>query len=249
MVFSALRAAARIASVLRIAFEATARGRRTSGPGAARARAEGFAEASRAALRALGIEVEVDGTPPESGVLLASNHLSYVDPVAIAAVVPCVPISKADLASWPVFGAVAKANGVLMVERGEVSSGMRVMRSAQTALEGGLPVLNFAEGTTTRGDRVLPLRRGLFGVARRAGGDVVPVALSYDPPDIAWVGDATFVPHFLLLAARKRSRVRVRFGAPLASRSFESAAELADAVHARISSLLEDRTPWRKTQP
>jgi 1-acyl-sn-glycerol-3-phosphate acyltransferase len=107
------------------------------------------------------------------------------------------------------------------------------------------------------GDRVLPFRRGLFGVALRAGIDVVPVALRYDPPGLTWVGDATFVPHFLRLAARRRARVTVTFGAPLSARSHEDSAGLAAAAHARVTALLERApsstkegpTPCRKTQP
>jgi 1-acyl-sn-glycerol-3-phosphate acyltransferase len=141
------------------------------------------------------------------------------------------------------------ATGVLLLERGEVGSGLRVMRAAREAFLAGLPILNFPEGTTTPGDRVLPLRRGLFDVARRAGAGVVPLALRYDSPDLAWVGDATFVPHFLGLAARPRSTVHLRFGARLEPASFANAALLARATRDGISALLEERAPWRRTRP
>ena len=62
---------------------------------------------------------------------------------------------------------------------------------------------------------MLPFRPGMFGVAVRARVPVVPVALAYDPPSLAWVGDATFLPHYLTLATRRGARAIVRLGTPL----------------------------------
>jgi 1-acyl-sn-glycerol-3-phosphate acyltransferase len=90
-----------------------------------------------------------------------------------------------------------------------------VLRDAERALGEGLCVLNFPEGTTSAGDRVRPFHRGLFGLAARAGIPVVPVALAYASADLAWTGDATFLPSYLRLAAAGATRVRVRFGTPL----------------------------------
>jgi len=185
-----------------------------------------------------GIEVEVEGRRPWGPALLASNHVSWLDPVVLGGLLPCVPISKLDVSAWPVVGTLARDLGVLFVERGDHHSGMAVMRGAVRALEDGVAVLNFPEGTTTRGDRVLPFRSGLFSVARSRGADVVPVAISYDPPELAWVGDDSFVPHYLRLAGRARARARVRFGNPIAARDLESGAELAAAVRARVEALL-----------
>lgn len=236
------RAAGRIARLVALATGAAARGAfaghaRTPSE-AQRARANVLQDLFRRTLALHGIEAIHEGPLPEGPVVLVSNHLSYLDPIALGALVPCVPISKAELARWPLFGPVAKRIGVLFVERGDHLSGVRVMRAAQRALENGIPVLNFPEGTTTAGDGVLAFRRGLFGLARRAGVPVVPVALAYDPGELAWVGDATFAPHYLRLAALERSTVRIRFGAPIPSRAHPGAAELAGAVHARIASLL-----------
>lgn len=239
------RAAARTARIVRLAFAVAARGRRAEG---AAERAEIIGSSSAAALHALGVAVEVEGPPPPPGVLLAANHLSYLDPLVVAAVARCLPISKADVASWPILGETARATGVLFVARGDAASGLEVKREAQALLEGGARVLNFPEGTTTSGEAVLPFKPGLFGTARRAGADVVPVALAYDPPELAWTGDATFVPHFLALAARPRSIARVRFGEPVPSRAYPDSAALARAVHGRLTDL-RGAPPWRKTLP
>ncbi len=185
-----------------------------------------------------GVEVTIAGARPWGRVLLASNHVSWLDPVVLGGIVPCVPISKLDVSTWPVVGTLARELGVLFVDRGDRHSGMTVLRGATRALHDGVAVLNFPEGTTTRGDRVLPFRPGLFALARSAGAPVVPVAISYDPPELAWVGDDAFVPHYLRLAGGKRARATVRFGAPTAAHAFAGGAELAAAVRARVEALL-----------
>ncbi len=188
-----------------------------------------------------GIEVRIEGRRLWGPALLASNHVSWLDPVVLGGLVPCVPISKLDVSSWPVVGTLARDLGVLFVDRGDGHSGMAVLRGAVRALDDGLPVLNFPEGTTTRGDRVLPFRTGLFSVARSRGVDVVPVAIVYDPPELAWVGDDAFVPHYLKLAGRAGARAMVRFGEPLPARDFETGADLAAAARARVEALLGGR--------
>lgn len=248
----ALRAAARATALGVIATETLAAAATLGAPPEAelrRARAALFARAARRTLGLHDVRVRAAGPLPEPGALLVANHVSYLDPLAVAAEVPCLPVSKADLAAWPVLGAVARRTGVLFVERGDPASGLRVMRAVRRALEEGLSVLNFPEGTTTAGDGVLAFRRGLFSVAHRAGAPVVPVAIAYDPPDLAWIGEATFVPHYLRLASRAAAEVHVTFGAPLATRAYPDAVALADAAHARVRTLLEDRAAWLRKTP
>ena len=79
---------------------------------------------------------------------------------------------------------------------------------------------------------------GLFGVARTLDVPVVPVAIRYDPPDLAWVGDAPFVPHYLRLAASRRAHAVVRLGSPMSPGPYGSAAALASATRARVLELL-----------
>jgi 1-acyl-sn-glycerol-3-phosphate acyltransferase len=170
--------------------------------------------------------------------LIASNHVSWLDPVVLCGLVPCVPISKLDVAAWPIVGALARELGVLFVERGDGHSGMTVLRGAARALEDGLAVLNFPEGTTTRGETVLPFRTALFSVAHSANAPVVPIAISYDPPELAWVGEERFLPHYLRLAAGRRARAIVRFGVPLPARAHADGAALAAAAREAVARLL-----------
>ncbi len=73
---------------------------------------------------------------------------------------------------------------------------------------------------------------------------VVPAALRYRPRQLAWVGDATFVPHYLRFAGLDRCLVDVAFGDPIPSQAYPTAERLADAARACTLSLLEDRAEW-----
>lgn len=212
---------------------------------AARERILVLRDAARRALQLHGVELEAGGAMPFGAALLASNHVSWLDPLVVASILPCVPVSKLDVGAWPVVGALARDLGVVFVSRGDPRSGVRALRAAEAALRRGLPVLNFPEGTTTDGLAVLPFRKGLFGVALAAGVAVVPVAIAYDPPELAWVGADRFVPHWLKLASKRRARARVRFGAPLSPADHSCAADLAAAAHRDVSTLLRELNELR----
>jgi 1-acyl-sn-glycerol-3-phosphate acyltransferase len=235
-----LRAGVRLASTGATATVVAARVRtiRRTG-GRARERASALRDGCRAVLDNHGIVVALDGLPPAGPALLACNHVSWLDPIVVAAYAPCAPISKLDVRAWPVVGSLAGRLGVIFHDRGSPRSGLKVLREAEQALRNQVALLNFPEGTTSDGTGVLRFHRGLFGLAQRLGIPVVPVALRYLPADLAWTGDATFLPHYLRLAARGRSAVRLRFGAPVAASAHPTAASLADAVRDQVANLLE----------
>jgi 1-acyl-sn-glycerol-3-phosphate acyltransferase len=162
-----------------------------------------------------GIQVAVEGAPPERPAVVVCNHLSYLDPVILGSLLPCAPIAKEELADWPGFGPAARRSGVIFVRRGDPWSGARALLKATRALRQGVSVLAFPEGTTTAGEMVLRFRWGVFGLARRLGVPVVPVRLDFDDPRLAWVGGQLFLPHYLRTAARPASRARVRFLDPI----------------------------------
>jgi len=184
-----------------------------------------------------GVAIEVTGVLPRRPCVVVANHVSYLDAIALLSLIPALPICKGEVGSWPILGAGARATGVLLVDRSSAWSGAGVLRGARAALRAGANVLNFPEGTTTAGDQLLEFRRGIFGVAALADVPIVPVALSYADPDAPWIGDATFLPHYLRTAAKERVPVRVAIGDPLWP-ARRPAADLAGDARRRILSLL-----------
>lgn len=248
-VWSVLRAVVRVLRLAWVAFcviVRPTRARRGDRVALLHERAAVLGRASRKVMRIHGIELEVSGPVPRGPALLVANHLSYLDPLVLAALVDAVPISKADVARWPMFGRAARRLGVLFVARSEAQSRREVMRAAEQVLRDGAVLLNFPEGTTTDGSVVLPFRKGLFGVAQALGVPVVPAAVVCEPRELAWYGDDTFVPHYLRLASMRGARVVVKLGEPLPVRAYTSPGDLADAARARTISLLADHADLRR---
>src|SRR5580692_10031015 len=79
-------------------------------------RAAWLSRSSRRHLKIFGYSASVSGDIPKSG-LLFSNHLSYLDVLAISAVAPAVFVSKAEVRRWPLFGWLAAIAGTVFVER------------------------------------------------------------------------------------------------------------------------------------
>ncbi len=186
-----------------------------------------------------GVRPHVIGQLPKEPSVIVANHVSYLDPLVLASLLPCVPIAKAELRDWPVLGETARRSNVLFVRRECALSGARVLREARRALDGGVSVLVFPEGTTTTGHKVLPFKRGALGLAQLASVPIIPVALSYAQPEAAWIGDDTFLPHFVRTLARPFTPVTVRFLPALEASDGRSAAELADQARMTITRALQ----------
>ncbi len=178
-------------------------------------------------LDRLGVEVEVRGQVPATQSLLVANHLSWLDPLLVVPSVPCVCLAKREMFDWPLIGDEARAFGMIMVDRRDAATRAVALRRARRVLMEGWSVLNFPEGTTSAGDRVLRFHRGLFGVALTLGVPIVPVHVAYADRAACWVGDETFLPHFLRLVGRAETKATLTFGAEVRPTAIDSPETLA----------------------
>jgi lyso-ornithine lipid O-acyltransferase len=179
--------------------------------------------------RAHGIVPIVHGTAPRSPRLLVSNHLGYIDPIAICSVVAALPIAKSEVQRWPLIGNVSERYGTLFVERGNPFSGANVLRRAVRRLAAGANVLNFPEGTTTA-DLPEHFQTGVFGLSRLVELPVVPICLRFENPELCWVDEQTFVPHYLRSLRSKPHVVHVSFGPEM-----HASAHTSDRAHANAA--------------
>ena len=149
---------------------------------------------------------------PRSGaVLMASNHLSFIDSVVVTLVAPrsISFLAKSEYFTGTGFkGWMSRSFfsgiGAIPVERG-------AGHAAQEALESGLKVLQdggafaiYPEGTRSRDGRLYRGRTGVAWLALTAGSVVIPVALTgtenLQPPGAKWV---------------RLAQVTVEFGPPM----------------------------------
>jgi 1-acyl-sn-glycerol-3-phosphate acyltransferase len=160
----------------------------------------------------MGLTHEVSGEVPEEGVLLLPNHRSYIDVVFFPPYLPVVFVAKGEVASWPLIGACARALETVFVRREDKESRRQTRRAVAERLQAGRSVVIFPEGTTTAAPELLPLKPGMFVVAAEQGLPVVPVALEYADPADAWIGNDSFLPHFLRCFSKPRTHLRLHFG-------------------------------------
>lgn len=201
-------------------------------------RASWLRDSSSRIGRRMRLAVEVEGPVPSEPCLLVSNHVSYLDPIAIGQVLPLSAVAKSEITGWPAIGEVLDALGIVFVERGNARSGAVALRRAMRVLGAGVPVLVFPEGTTTSGDDVLPFSRGAFGMARLMRVPVIPATLRYESSEACWVGSASLLPHLLRMHRHHEVGVRLTFGPRLEPMAFSDAASLASATRQCIRSLV-----------
>ena len=174
---------------------------------------------SQCFLWACATRVTVEGMEHVSGGeprIVVSNHLSWIDIVAIAANLPGTFhfIGKKELNSIPFFGMAWRAAGHISIDRSNRENAYQGLKRAgeQMRREGSLVVI-FAEGTRSRNGRLQPFKRGAFSLAAETGVPVVPTVVqgSFEimPPD-----------QFVI---RPRP-VRVRFLPPIATEGLSSEA-------------------------
>ncbi len=158
-------------------------------------------------LRRMGMHVVSTGPAPQTG-LIVSNHLSYLDVLFYAAVMPCIFVSKSEVLSWPVFGLLAKCGGTIFIVRDRTASVDDVSRRMGEALVAGIPIVLFPEGTSTDGSEVLPFYTALFEPAVQLAAPVVSAAIAYTldtgvEADLCYYADITFFPHLLNTLGQK----------------------------------------------
>lgn len=161
---------------------------------------------ARAAVRAAGVPVVAHGLEnvregePQ---IIVSNHVSWFDIFAIAAVLP-IPfyfVAKKELERIPLFGTAWKAAGHISIDRSDRQKAIQSLREAgaQVRRDRG-SVIIFPEGTRSRSGRLQPFKKGAFTLAVEAGVPIVPTAVtgSYDimRPDSWRVHPHTVHLHF-----------------------------------------------------
>ena len=127
----------------------------------------------------------LDNVPETGGVILASNHLSFVDSVVIPCVVPrkVVFLAKSDyFQGTGVKGTLQRAwfegLGMLPVDRDDSRAAIASLDTALAVLGRGEAFGIYPEGTRSRDGRLYRGRTGVGHLALTAGVPVVPVGLT-----------------------------------------------------------------------
>ncbi|WP_214103292.1 lysophospholipid acyltransferase family protein [Acrocarpospora catenulata] len=147
---------------------------------------------ARLLLRALGVKLEqtrgfayvagvplLSAVPDTSGTLLVANHVSWMDPLVMAATMPCRPLAKSEVGEWPVIRTLARGAGALFIHRDQLLTLPLAVAGVAGALRDGDTVVAFPEGTTWCGTDMGPFRPAVFQAALDAGAAVRPATIRY----------------------------------------------------------------------
>ncbi|WP_337191877.1 lysophospholipid acyltransferase family protein [Nocardioides flavescens] len=153
----------------------------------------------------------LEHVPRHGGVILASNHLSFVDSVVIPVVAPrqVVFLAKSDyFTGTGLKGAASRAwfegLGMLPVDRDDTRAAIKSLDVALEVLGRGEAFGIYPEGTRSRDGRLYRGRTGVAHLALTAGVPIVPVGLT-GTERVQPVGSS--VPHLV--------PITVRFGEPI----------------------------------
>jgi len=181
----------------------------------------------RVLLWCLGVRVTVSGGPIRNlpGVLVVSDHISWLDIVTIAAVLPATRwraapasfVGRADVAANLVVRMMACIIKVIPIERASLRQLPAVVDTVAARLRAGQTVVAFPEGTTWCGLASGPFYPAMFQAAVDTGRPVQPLRLRYHHRDgrvstvPAYIGDDTLLQSIgrLLVARRTVARVYV----------------------------------------
>lgn len=196
------------------------------------------------AARLCGARVGVKGVPLKRDVFYIANHVSWVDILAIASASGTAFVAKAELATAPVVGTLAKMNRTVFVQREDRLGVADQINRLRAALADNWSITVFPEGTTSDGRSLLPFKTPMLKVLEPPppGVLVQPVLLWYGLDtgyEIAWVGEESGRDNALRLLSRSGSfAVMVEFLEPFNPRDYPGRKAIAAESRRRIEEAL-----------
>lgn len=193
-----------------------------------------------------GLRVRTEDAPAPRPLLLVSNHVSWLDILALAGVARVAFVAKDNLTEQPFLHWLARQNATVFIARDRRGTIAQQVR----AIEAGLArrrLVVFPEGTTGDGRQMFPFKSALLAAAEGARADgmavtVQPVALVYHEADeIAWVGEEPGLHNVLRVLGRVRPvHLTVRYCGPLRGAQLEGRKAMAGAAQAAVARALAD---------
>jgi 1-acyl-sn-glycerol-3-phosphate acyltransferase len=154
------------------------------------------------------------GAIPSQPVLLASNHISWLDIIVLGQFLPGCFVAKNDISRWPVIGFLSRQAGTIFIRRGDKKQILETAEKMAWVLKQNGSIFAFPEGTTTNGDEVLGFHASLFQPALLTKSAIQPVALQYSgaAKEMApYIGEDIFVPHLLQILTLDKIEVTLSF--------------------------------------
>ena len=171
----------------------------------------------------LNVRVTVKNKPdPSKNYLFVGNHLGILDILLVASVHPTLFITSVEMRQTPGLGLFCEMGGCLFVERRSRSGIQKEIFQIREALQQGLCVTLYPEGTSNNGERVHPFKKSLITAAAGTGVPIKPMVVNYrtvngEPMSdrwrdhVCWYGDQTFPPVLWRLLNLRACEAEIEF--------------------------------------
>lgn len=200
---------------------------------------------ARKLLRILNIVLSVHGArpaPAARNLIIAANHVSWVDIFVISAAHPARFIAKSEIRDWPIAGWLSDRAGTIFIRRARRSDTAKINEVMHAVLAEGATIGFFPEGTTTGGDRLLKFHTSLFEPAVANAATLAPAVIRYRASDgersraMAFIGEISFAESVGLIIRQKSTIAEITFAPPIAAvgHTRRELALLAETVVANI---------------
>ncbi len=175
---------------------------------------------ARSFVKISNMKIQVIGKPPAPPFFLVCNHLSYTDVAALGAVVKSVFVAKGEIESWFLAGRICRDMGTIFINRNNRRDIPRAGAEIIKRLEQGEGVIVFPEGTSTKGETVLPFNSSFLEFAAKSDLPVSYASITYTmPPDaskasdtVCWWDKKTFGEHLWYLFQGREYTAIIIFG-------------------------------------
>jgi len=149
--------------------------------------------------------IGIENIPKEGGLILASNHVSYLDPIVLAITMKrkiCFITKKEAFNN--IFGSVLLKNlNAFPVDRGKVD--IRSLKKSLSILHEKKVLGIFPEGTRSSNGELQELKLGAIKIAMKAGVPILPVGI---------IGTNKIYPRGKKFPILFKHRIIVKYGAP-----------------------------------
>lgn len=197
----------------------------------------------RYTARVVGAKVEVVGTPLRRDVFFISNHVSWLDILAMAGASGTAFVAKWELSQVPVIGWLCSLNRTVFVKREHRMGVAEQINALKEALQDNWSVTVFPEGTVTDGHSLLPFKSSMISVLEPPppGVMVQPAVVDYgqNSEEIAWVGEESGLHNAMRVMARKGTfRLRIIYLEPFSPDEFRGRKAIAAKAREEIEEQL-----------
>jgi 1-acyl-sn-glycerol-3-phosphate acyltransferase len=192
-------------------------------------------------VKAAGIRIRLEGlenVQPGVRYIFLSNHVSNLDPPVLLPLIPgrTSAFLKRSLMKIPLLGTAMQMGKFVPVSRANSrEDAQRSVEAAADALNSGLHITVFPEGTRSPDGKLLPFKKGAFFLAEETGAPIIPVVI---------IGTERMMPRHTLRITP--GEAYVRFLPPIRPEEASSREDLMERVRAAMEEELERRLTFEK---